>query len=83
MLKKMIRRAMAEAMHGRGYGSGKPWKKGGYDRDFRGYDDRYERGYRHDGWYRSDRYGYGRGYRGGGLKSMLISALMSWLSRRR
>jgi hypothetical protein len=92
MLKDILKRAVAEAMHGRrkgyGYGYEKPFKrkKGWGYGPGNGFDDRYERGYRHDGWYGSDRYGEGRpGYRGGGggLKGMLMSALMSWLSRRR
>ncbi len=35
MFKKILKRAMAEAMHG-GYRSGKPWKKGKYGRHWHG-----------------------------------------------
>lgn len=93
MLKDILKRAVAEAIHGDAYGRSKPWKKGErhrYDRDRDRGDDRWydDRRYRDDGLRGRDHgYGHGDGYRhgrhGGGLKGMLINALTSWLSRRR
>lgn len=93
MLKKMLKRALAEAAGG-GYRSGKPWKKGKYGSRWHGPGPGYgpygHDPYRHDP-YRHDPYGhdphraYGHGgYRPRrGVKGMIIDAVIGWLTRRR